>query len=107
MKPLFSDDFRESARKHSGIKNIIQRKVDMIIDNPVALGEPLKGNLRGYYSSPVKRKYLIIYLYCLICRKKGDDSAVRCHDCRDHGDDTIKFVAFGPHDKTYKTTVRK
>ena len=75
----------------------------MIIDHPIVLGEPLKGNLRGYYSCPVKRGFLIIFLYCKICRKKGDDKIVLCDDCRNHDDDTIKFIELGPHDSVYGT----
>jgi mRNA-degrading endonuclease YafQ of YafQ-DinJ toxin-antitoxin module len=48
----------------------------MIIESPIRLGEPLKGNLRGYYSCSVRKNFLIIYLYCKICRKKGDDEVV-------------------------------
>ncbi|MDD5233870.1 MAG: hypothetical protein PHG91_10795 [Syntrophales bacterium] len=74
----------------------------MIIQEPIALGEPLKGNFRGYYSSPVKKNFLIIYLYCGICRKKGDDEIVRCGDCKSSPDETIRFIDFGPHDRAYQ-----
>ena len=47
MNILFSDTFKESLRKHSSIKKAIKNKVDMVIENTIALGEPLKGNLRG------------------------------------------------------------
>jgi mRNA-degrading endonuclease YafQ of YafQ-DinJ toxin-antitoxin module len=73
----------------------------MIIDNPIAVGEPLKGNLRGFYSCPVKRNFIIIYLFCEVCRKKGDNVIVDCADCRQTDDQTIKFILLGPHDKTY------
>jgi addiction module RelE/StbE family toxin len=102
MNILFSDAFKKSLKKYASIKKNIQKKVDMIIENPIALGEPLKGNLRGYYSSPVRKNFLIIYLYCRVCRKKRDDSVVLCSDCEDCPDDTIKFVELGPHDQTYK-----
>jgi len=102
MKVLFSDAFVDSLKKHASIKKVVQKKVDMIIQNPVALGEPLKGNFRGYYSSPVKKNFLIIYLYCGICRKKADDGIVRCGDCRNFSDETIKFIDLGPHDKAYQ-----
>ena len=102
MKVLFSDAFVDSLKKHASIKKVVQKKVDMIIQNPVALGEPLKGNFRGYYSSPVKKNFLIIYLYCGICRKKADDEVVRCGDCRSSSDETIKFIDLGPHDKAYQ-----
>jgi addiction module RelE/StbE family toxin len=89
-------------KKHSSLKKTVQNKVDMIIEHPVALGEPLKGNFRGYYSCPVKKNFLIIYLYCDICRKKDDDNIVLCKDCKTCDNETIKFIDLGPHDKTYK-----
>lgn len=101
MNLMFSDDFVASLKKHSAIKDAVRNKVDMIAANPIALGEPLKGNFRGYYSCPVRLNFLIIYLYCSICRKKGDDAIVLCADCRQCPDDTLKFIALGPHDKAY------
>jgi mRNA-degrading endonuclease YafQ of YafQ-DinJ toxin-antitoxin module len=102
MEVLFSDVFVKSLKKHSSIKKDIQKKADMIIENPIALGEPLKGTFRGYYSSPVKKNFLIIYLYCKACRARGDDKIVLCKDCTACKDETIKFVDIGPHDETYK-----
>lgn len=101
MIAFFSDDFGDSLKKHSALKKIVQKKVDMILTNPVGLGESLKGNLRGYYSVPVKNNFLIIYLYCLICRRRGDDGIVLCHDCSSYPDETVKFVQLGPHDHVY------
>jgi mRNA-degrading endonuclease YafQ of YafQ-DinJ toxin-antitoxin module len=101
MKTLFSDAFVKSLKKHSALKNAVQRKADMIIAHPIGLGEPLRGSFRGYYSCPVKKKFLIIYLYCRICRKKKDDEIVLCHDCPECTDETIKFIDLGPHDKAY------
>ena len=102
MTVLFSDEFKKSVKKHSSIKKQMQKKVDMIIENPIAFGEPLKGNFRGFYSCPVKKNFLIIFLYCDICRKKGDDSIVLYNDCYQCSDETIKFIALGPYDKTYQ-----
>lgn len=102
MNVIFSDVFVQSLKKYSSIKKVIQKKVDMIIQNPIALGEPLKGNFRGYYSCPVKKNFLVIYLYCKVCRAKGDDKIVGCRDCHKYADDTIKFVDLGPHDEAYK-----
>ena len=108
MIALFSDDFGDSLKKHSWghdaascPQQIVQKKVAMVLTNPIGLGEPLKGNLRGYYSVPVKKNFLIIYLYCLICRRKGDDGIVLCHDCSNCSDETIKFIQLGPHDHVY------
>lgn len=101
MNVLFSDSFQGSLKKFATIKQSIKKKVDMIIKEPIALGEPLKGNLRGFYSCPVRKNFIIIFLYCDSCRKKGDDTVVGCNDCKDYADKTIKFVDFGPHDHTY------
>lgn len=102
MKVLFSDSFVKSLKKHASLKKVVQKKVDMIIEHPVAIGEPLKGNFRGYYSCLVKKNFLIIYLYCNICRKKGDDEIVLCSDCPSCDNNTIKFIDLGPHDQAYK-----
>ncbi len=101
MEILFSDAFMKSLEKHNSIIKTIKKKVDMIVENPIALGEPLKGNFRGYYSCPVRRNFLIVYLYCGVCRKKGDDKVVLCSDCHRCLDETIKFIALGPHDQAY------
>ena len=102
MNILFSESFLRSLKKHSSLREAIKRKVDMIIQNPVSLGEPLKGNFRGYYSAAVKKNFLIIFLYCNYCRKKGDDKIILCSDCTKCSDDTLKFIEIGPHDKVYK-----
>lgn len=101
MNVLFSDAFVKSLRIHSAVKKTCQGKIDRIIENPIALGEPLKGNFRGYYSSTVKKNFLVIYLYCKVCRKKGDEGVVACADCSQCPDETLKFVALGPHDQVY------
>ena len=102
MRTLFSDSFVKSLKKHASLKKAVQRKVDMIIQDPVGLGEPLKGNFRGYLSSRVKRNFLIIYLYCRVCRRRSDDEIVGCSDCADCSDETLKFIDLGPHDKAYR-----
>jgi len=101
MEVQFEAAFVKALKKHASIKDQLKKKVDMIIESPIALGEPLKGNWRGFYSCPVKRNFIIIYLYCKACRKKGDDAVVACSDCGETLDATIKFVLLGPHDKAY------
>lgn len=101
MKLVFSEAFGASLNKHSSIKEAVGKKVRMIETSPVTLGEPLKGIFRGYYSCAVRRNFLIIFLDCFICRKKKDDKVVLCGDCLQCADETIKFVALGPHDQVY------
>lgn len=51
----------------------------------------------------MKKFFLIIYLFCHACRVKGDNTVVFCSDCKECEDELIRFVLFGPHDKTYST----
>jgi addiction module RelE/StbE family toxin len=102
MNVQFEDAFVKALRVHASIKKAIQKKVDMIIENPLQIGEPLKGNWRGFYSCPVRRNFIIIYLYCEACRKKGDDAFVACYDCQDMPNATLKFILLGPHDEAYE-----
>ena len=101
MDTRFEQGFVRALKKHAAIKGEVERKVLQIMEHPVEMGEPLKGNFRGFYSCPVKRNFLIIYLYCTACRKKGDDAFVRCSDCAETPDATLKFIQLGPHDAAY------
>jgi len=101
MEVQFEAAFLKAVKKHASIRKLVRKKVDMIVENPLAVGEPLKGNWQGFYSSPVKRNFIIIYLYCDVCRKKGDNVVVACSDCEEREDQTIRFVLLGPHDEAY------
>ena len=72
MEACFESTFLKAVKKHAAIKKLVQKKVDMILSDPVAMGEPLKGNSQGFYSCPVKQNFIIFYLYSATCRKKGD-----------------------------------
>jgi len=102
MEARFETAFLKAVKKHAAIKKLVQKKVDMILADPIAMGEPLKGNWQGFYSCPVKRNFIIIYLFCAICRKKGDDTVVLCADCTSSSDQTVKFLLLGPHDAAYQ-----
>ena len=102
MEVRFEKAFVTALKKHTGIKKQIEKKVRQIIEHPIELGEPLKGKLRGFYSCPVKRNFIIIFLYCKVCRKKNEDTFVNCCDCSETGDETIKFLLIGPHDQAYR-----
>jgi len=101
MDALFETAFLKAMKKHASIKKIVQNKVDMILQNPIAMGEPLKGSWRGFYSCPVKRNFIIVYLFCEACRKTGNAPYVACSDCHKTPDATVKFVLLGPHDAAY------
>ena len=101
MEARFEAAFLKAVKKYSSIKKLVKNKVDMILQNPIAMGEPLKGNWQGFYSCPVKRNFIIIYLFCETCRKKGNDVAIQCSDCLETPGTTVKFVLLGPHDAAY------
>jgi len=103
MEAVFEEAFVKALKKHSSIKKHVKKKVDMILSEPVAFGEPLKGNWQGFYSCAVKRNFIIIYLYCDVCRKKGDDAVVLCSNCPQTPNPTVKFVLLGPHDPVYRS----
>jgi hypothetical protein len=60
METLFEKAFVKALRKHSGIKKQVENKVRMIMEQPLAMGEPLKGNFRGFYSCPARWTGLIL-----------------------------------------------
>ncbi len=101
MEVRFEQAFVQGLGKHQAIKKQVRQKVLLIMEHPLTMGEPLKANLRGFYSCPVKRSFLIIYLYCSACRKKGDDEIVACSDCDRCPDELIKFIFLAPHDDAY------
>jgi Txe/YoeB family toxin of Txe-Axe toxin-antitoxin module len=102
MNETYSDQFVKSLKKFGFIRKRIVSKIDKIIRDPL-MGEPLRYDLRGLYSVPVARNFLIIYSYCKICRKKGDDRILLCHDCSDMHEETVRFFDLGPHDRAYKS----
>jgi mRNA-degrading endonuclease YafQ of YafQ-DinJ toxin-antitoxin module len=104
IEARFEKAFLKAVKKHTAIKKQIEQKVRQIMEHPIELGEPLKGNLRGFYSCPVRRNFLIIYLYCAACRKKRNVEFVACSDCSSTADETIKFVLLGPHNEAYGST---
>ncbi len=100
MNETYSDDFAKSLKKFSSIKKKILNKTGKIAQNPL-IGEPLKYDLRGLFSAPVARNFVIVYSCCRVCRGRGDDKILRCHDCRDMSDETIRFFDVGPHTDIY------
>ena len=63
MNETYSDQFVKSLKKFASIKKRAVNKIDKIIQNPQT-GEPLKYDLRGLYSAPLAKNFLIIYSYC-------------------------------------------
>jgi hypothetical protein len=82
MDETYSDDFIKSLKKFSSIRKRIRNKIDQLTQNPL-MGEPLRYDLRGLYSVPVASHFIIIHVYCCICRKKGDDRRIQIVPIKD------------------------
>jgi len=90
--------------KYSHLKKRFKKKKDYILKSPIDLGEPLKGNLNGLRSFPFAGNFIIIYIICQECRTLQHQQVNRCIRCSETPDNTVIFLAFGPHDPTYKMT---
>lgn len=47
MEIKFETAFLKSVKKYASIKKVVQKKVDIIIENPIAMGEPVEEKLAG------------------------------------------------------------
>ena len=99
MNLPYGETFVKSLKKRAAIRKAVKARCEMIAGNP-HMGEPLKGNWRGYWC-PVKRNFIIIYLYCKACRSRGNDAVAHCAECEGMEEETIQFLYLGPHDRTY------
>jgi len=103
---IYLPEFSVALKKYSGIKKTVRKKIEKLLDNPLGFGEPLKYDLEGLSSFPVKRSFIVVYVYCRECRMKGYQRLNGCPDCAQTSDETIKFLTLAPHDSAY-TTAKK
>jgi len=96
-------EFARALQKYSNIRKSAKRIIESLLKNPLNFGEPLKHNLTGLSSCPVKKNFIIIYIYCRECRIKNYQLINGCSDCYQTPDETVKFLTIGPHDLAYKT----
>lgn len=95
-------EFVEALERYSSIKQSANNKIRMVLSNPLGFGEPLKGNLEGLCSCPVKKNFVIIYVYCKECRIKNYQETIGCGNCEETPDERVKFLTIGPHDEAYR-----
>ncbi len=100
--PRYLPEFREAIRKYSSIKKSAKKKIEALLENPLQFGEPLKHELEGLSSLPVKKNFIIIYVYCRECRIKNYQELNACKDCNETPDEVVKFLTIAPHDIAYK-----
>jgi len=89
--------------KYPHLKNQFEKKKNYILQNPIQLGEPLKGNLNGLRSFALARNYIVIFIVCDDCRRLKQEEVNRCAQCGEIPSNSVVFLLFGPHDPTYKT----
>lgn len=102
IEARYLPEFQRAIQKYSNIKKAAQNKIELILENPLGFGEPLKYDLLGLTSCPVKRNFILIYVYCRECRIKNYQSVNSCHDCDQTPDEVVKFITIAPHDLEYK-----
>lgn len=95
-------EFKRALKKYGSIKDSVKRKIDNLLQSPLNFGEQLKYELTGLDSCPIKRNFILIYVYCRECRIKGHQEINACADCVEILDETVKILTFAPHDLAYK-----
>lgn len=88
--------------RYPHLKNQFEKKKNYILQNPLHLGEPLKGNLSGLRSFPIQRNFIIIFIICEECRRLKHEEINGCLKCGEIPDNSVIFLLFGPHDASYK-----
>ena len=99
-KIIFRPEFEKDLKRYSNIRKAVRKKIDNLLEAPMGFGEPLKGDLLGFSSCPVKKSFIIIYVYCKECRLRYQE-ILKCPDCDKTPDETVIFLTFGPHDAAY------
>jgi len=95
-------EFVEALKKHSNIRKSAKKKIESLLENPLNYGEPLKHELQGLSSFPVRKNFLIVYVYCRECRIKNYQEINCCKDCDNTPDEVVKFLTIAPHDLAYQ-----
>lgn len=98
---------RTCLKKHPHLKKPFQKKVDYLLQNPLRLGEPLKGNLNGLRSFPFQDTFIIIYLVCEECRRLKQESINQCAACGKIPDNSVIFLLFDTHDDAYDSAPKQ
>lgn len=80
-KIIFRPEFKKDLKKYASIRLAVQKKIDSLLEAPAGFGEPLKGDLCGFSSCPVKKSFIIVYVYCRECRLRGYQEIHRCPEC--------------------------
>jgi len=93
-------------KKYPHLKKQFEKKKDYILQNPLQLGEPLKGNLNGLRSFPLAGNYIIIFIVCNDCRRLKQKEINRCLQCGQIPHNSVIFLLFGQHDPSYKIAPR-
>jgi len=101
-EPKYLPEFDKALKKYSSIRKNAESKIKSLLENPLNYGEALKGELEGLCSCPVKKNFIIIYIYCRECRIKNYQNINGCRDCDQTPDEVVKFLTIAPHDLAYK-----
>jgi hypothetical protein len=106
ITPTYTKTFVAYLDKHRSVEKAVRKKIEAILLHSLA-GEPLKHDLAGLRSAPVRRNFILIYAYCKDCRARNCEPQNNCPDCRDINDETVIFHIIAPHDKAYQQMTKK
>jgi len=95
-------EFAKAIKKYANIKKNAKKTIENLLENPLGYGEPLKHSLEGLNSCPVKKNFILIYVYCRECRLKNYHNINACQDCTQTPDEVVKILTIGPHNLAYK-----
>jgi len=102
VEARYFPEFVKAIKKYSNVKKNAKKTIENLLKNPLGYGEPLKHSLEGLCSCPVKRNFIMIYVYCRECRLKNYQNINACEDCTQTPDEVVKIFYIGPHDLAYK-----
>ena len=100
---IYENRFVRNLARYSNLRQRIQRRVELILENPYARTERLRQigsglDLRGCRSARVDRNFRLIFVICEECRR-----VKHCQYCFCEGkkDETVVFLTVGPHHRAY------
>ncbi len=94
-------DFSKLSKNHRKlIDDYIKNK---LINDPYKNSKKLKGALKGIRSHKMEKlhNFRLIFVICEECRKIGYDKKLRCPDCGEIDDKTVKLILYDYRDKIY------
>jgi len=101
-KKLFS---KLKGKHKSSVSEYIEKE---LVNDPYKNSKHLRQNLRGINSHKMGglSNFRLIFVICERCREVGYDKILRCPDCNEMEDKTVKLILYDYRDKIYDSLER-